>query len=91
MHFSRAPVSFRPNSGHGKILFNEAIRVQMPAFIHLAWLGYDYFGKIIEDMAGINYDPDTNTLTEVFKKQFVTLYQSMRQIRHPFPSYGALG
>ena len=68
MHFSRAPVSFRPNSGHGKILFNEAIRAQMPAFIHLAWLGYDYFGKIIEDMAGINYDPDTNTLIEVFKK-----------------------
>ena len=31
--------------------FNEATRVQMPALVHLHRLGYNYFGKISEDMA----------------------------------------
>lgn len=53
--------------------FTEATRVQMPALVHLTRMGYTYFGKIYEDMAGIVYDPDTNILTEVFKKQFKKL------------------
>lgn len=40
--------------------FNEATRVQMPALVHLSRLGYEYFGKITEDMAGTIFDPDTN-------------------------------
>lgn len=50
--------------------FNEATRVQMPALVHLTRLGYNYFGKITEDMAGAVYDPDTNILINVFKEQF---------------------
>lgn len=50
--------------------FNEATRVQMPALVHLTRLGYQYFGKISEDDANIVYDPDTNILLDVFKKQF---------------------
>lgn len=53
--------------------WNEATRVQMPALVHLTRLGYTYFGKITEDQAGIVYDPDTNILIEVFKKQFAKL------------------
>lgn len=53
--------------------FNEATRVQMPALVHLTRIGYEYFGKITEDMAGTVYDPDTNILVEVFKKQFAKL------------------
>lgn len=53
--------------------FNEATRVQMPAMVHLTRLGYSYFGKITEDMAGTVYDPDTNILIEVFKNQFAKL------------------
>lgn len=53
--------------------FNEATRVQMPALIHLDRLGYDYFGKVSEDMAGAIYDSDTNILLEVFKTQFCLL------------------
>lgn len=53
--------------------FNEATRVQMPALVHLTRLGYDYFGKITEDMAGTIYDPDTNILISVFKEQFEKL------------------
>jgi len=49
--------------------FNEATRVQMPALVHLTRLGYKYFGKITEDMAGTVYDPDDNILIDVFKKQ----------------------
>ena len=59
--------------------FNEATRVQMPAMVHLTRLGYSYFGKISEDMAGTVYDPDTNILTEVFKAQFFTLNPSAKQ------------
>ncbi len=53
--------------------FNEATRVQMPAMVHLLRLGYKYFGKISEDMAGTVYDPDTNILLSVFKEQFEKL------------------
>lgn len=45
-----------------KNMFNEATRVQMPALVHLTKLGYTYFGKISEEMAGTVYDPDTNVL-----------------------------
>ena len=45
--------------------FNEATRVQMPALVHLTRLGYKYFGKITEDMAGIEYDPDDSILINV--------------------------
>ena len=54
-------------------MFNEATRVQMPAMVHLTRIGYSYFGKITESMAGTVYDPDTNILLEVFKKQFEKL------------------
>lgn len=56
-----------------KNMFNEATRVQMPAMVHLTRLGYTYFGKITEDMAGTVYDPDNNILINVFKEQFVRL------------------
>lgn len=49
--------------------FNEATRVQMPALVHLTRLGYKYFGKITEDMAGIEYDPDDSILINVFRDQ----------------------
>lgn len=58
--------------------FNEATRVQMPAMIHLTRLGYSYFGKINEDMAGNVYDPDTNILIDVFKQQFEFLNPSAK-------------
>lgn len=58
--------------------FNEATRVQMPAMVHLTRLGYSYFGKINEDMAGSVYDPDTNILTDVFKLQFEHLNPSAK-------------
>ncbi len=54
-------------------LFNEATRVQMPALVHLTRIGYKYYGKITEDMSGIDYDPDTNILLKVFKEQFARL------------------
>lgn len=53
--------------------FTEATRVQMPGLVHLTRLGYTYYGKLYEDMAGKKYDPDTNILLEVFKKQFCKL------------------
>lgn len=53
--------------------FNELTRVQIPALVHLTRLGYDYFGKISEDMAGSVYDPDTNILIDVFRTQFNAL------------------
>ena len=58
--------------------FNEATRVQMPAMVHLTRLGYSYFGKINEDMAGNVYDPDTNILIDVFKQQFEFLDPSAK-------------
>ena len=58
--------------------FIEATRVQMPAMVHLTRLGYSYFGKINEDMAGNVYDPDTNILIDVFKQQFEFLNPSAK-------------
>lgn len=58
-------------AAHSK--FNEATRVQMPALVHLDRLGYQYFGKISEDMANTVFDPETNILIDVFKKQFAAL------------------
>ena len=58
---------------YSRSLFNEATRVQMPALVHLTRIGYTYFGKISEDMAGTVFDPDTNILIEVFKNQFEKL------------------
>ena len=66
----------RLNKEEAMSKFNEATRVQMPAMVHLTRLGYSYFGKISEDMAGTVYDPDTNILTEVFKTQFFKLIPS---------------
>ena len=54
-------------------MFNEATRVQMPALVHLTRLGYKYYGKITEDMADKDYDPDTNILKQVFVEQFGVL------------------
>ena len=76
-------------ASNGRSLFNEATRVQMPAIVHLTRLGYIYYGKITEDMAGTKYDPDTNILLDVFKSQFVKLNpgcegdveETLRQIR----------
>ena len=59
-----------PKAKNGKSLFNEATRVQMPALVHLTRLGYEYFGKINEDMADVVYDSRTNILIDVFKKKF---------------------
>lgn len=53
--------------------FTEATRVQMPGLVHLTRLGYKYYGKLYEDMAGKKYDPDTNILLEVFQEQFCKL------------------
>ena len=61
----------KPNSK--KTYFNEATRVQMPALVHLGRLGYTYIGKVSEDMANSVYDPETNILIDIFKKQFAAL------------------
>lgn len=53
--------------------WNEAQRVQMPALVHLTRIGYTYFGKISEKDKGTIYDPDTNILIDIFKKQFARL------------------
>ena len=79
-----------------KNMFNEATRVQMPAMVHLTRLGYTYFGKITEDMAGTVYDPDTNILINVFKEQFARLNpthageaeQTLKIIRQEYGSPG---
>ena len=55
---------------NGKCLFNEMTRVQMPALVHLTRLGFTYYGRIFEDMAGTVYDPDTNILRDIFIYQF---------------------
>ena len=47
-----------------KNMFNEATRVQMPAMVHLTRLGYTYFGKITENMAGIVFNMDVPALAE---------------------------
>ena len=53
--------------------FNELTRVQMPALVHLTRLGYEFYGKINESQAGIDFDPDTNILIKIFKEQFAKL------------------
>ncbi len=53
--------------------FSEATRVQMPAMVHLTRLGYQYFGKVHEEMRGKEYDGDTNILLNVFERQFKKL------------------
>lgn len=70
--------------------FNEATRVQIPAMIHLARLGYDYVGKITNEDASKEdalldvdslpdnnkvFDPTNNILLNFFKKQFERLNQ----------------
>ncbi|MDC4183876.1 type I restriction endonuclease [Mycoplasma bradburyae] len=56
-----------------KSLFNEKTRVQLPAIVHLTRLGYQYIGKITEEMKGDFYDPETNILIKIFKEQFAKL------------------
>lgn len=62
--------------------FNEATRVQIPGLVHLTRLGYTYFGKISEEDAGVVYDPDTNILIEVFRKQFELLNPGQEGLFH---------
>ena len=63
----------KENNPSKRNMFNEATRVQMPAMVHLTRLGYNYFGKLTEEMAGTIFDPDTNILIDVFKSQFEKL------------------
>lgn len=73
-----------------KNLFNEMSRVQIPALVHLTRLGYIYFGKIPEADARVVFDPDTNILLDVFKRQFsilnpsvpITSEETLQQIKH---------
>ncbi|WP_296019622.1 DEAD/DEAH box helicase family protein, partial [uncultured Treponema sp.] len=51
----------------------ENSRVQLPAVLHLVRLGYTYIPRITLKQAGNFFDPKTNILTEIFKKQFVKL------------------
>ncbi|ENY68764.1 Type I restriction modification system endonuclease (R) subunit, HsdR [Metamycoplasma auris 15026] len=53
--------------------FNEKTRVQVPAMVHLLRLGYKYYGKIDKSKAYEIYDPNTNILLDVFKRQFMFL------------------
>ena len=43
------------NNSAKRNMFNEATRVQMPAMVHLTRLGYNYFGKLTEEMAGTGF------------------------------------
>ena len=74
-------------SSRRKNMFNEATRVQMPALVHLTKLGYTYFGKISEEMAETVYEPDTNILIEVFKKQFEKRNHFGLLLKSGFPSF----
>ena len=67
MYMNKVKDSTKPN------MFNEATRVQMPAMVHLTRLGYSYYGKLTEEMAGKRFDPDTNILVDVFRSQFENL------------------
>lgn len=60
-------------ANNSRNLFNEMTRVQMPALVHLTRLGYTYYGKISESMAGTVYESDTNILKDVFTVQFKRL------------------
>jgi hypothetical protein len=65
--------------------FNEATRLQIPGLVHLTRIGYTYFEKKSEEDDVTVYDPDTNILIEVFKKQFEDLNplfnQALQEIR----------
>ncbi|MBR1626767.1 MAG: DEAD/DEAH box helicase family protein [Bacteroidales bacterium] len=64
--------------------YNEATRVQMPAMVHLARLGYEYIGKISNNMAGKFYDGQTNILIEIFASQFQKLNPKNKQFSQVF-------
>ena len=51
----------------------ENSRVQLPAVLHLVKLGYTYIPRITLKQAGIFFDPKTNILIDIFKKQFLKL------------------
>ncbi len=51
----------------------ENSRVQLPGVLHLVKLGYTYIPRITLEKAGSFFDPKTNILTEIFKKQFIKL------------------
>ncbi len=51
----------------------ENSRVQLPAVLHLVRLGYTYIPRITLKQAGTFFDPKTNILAEIFKKQFLKL------------------
>ncbi len=51
----------------------ENSRVQLPAILHLVRLGYTYIPRITLKQAGTFFDPKTNILTQIFKKQFLKL------------------
>ncbi|MBR2092130.1 MAG: hypothetical protein IKH55_04175 [Fibrobacter sp.] len=52
--------------------FTEATRVQLTALVHLTRIGYTYYGKIPIGATAI-YDPETNTLKNIFEAQFKKL------------------
>ncbi len=49
--------------------FTEFTRVQIPALIHLARLGYDYLPKNYFD-SDEKLDSETNIATEIFREKF---------------------
>jgi type I restriction enzyme, R subunit len=59
--------------------FDEATRVQMPALVHLTRLGYRYFRKILEEQAGVMYDPETNILLMFSRNNLLLLIQRKRK------------
>lgn len=50
--------------------YNEKTRVQIPAMLHLARLGYIYAGKMHEENAGEAFDSSTNILIDQFHHAF---------------------
>ncbi|MBQ7366128.1 MAG: type I restriction endonuclease subunit R [Spirochaetaceae bacterium] len=50
--------------------YNEKTRVQIPAMLHLARLGYIYAGKMYEENAGEAFDSSTNILIDQFHHAF---------------------
>lgn len=53
---------------------NETSRDQMPVFVHLKRMGYDFFGKTSEESADSVHDLKSNNLVDVFKECFCALY-----------------
>lgn len=58
--------------------YNEKTRVQMPAMVHLARLGYNYIGKMYEENAGETFDSETNILIDKFHSAFERLNPSKK-------------